>query len=165
MKIFDANIEAFLPQELQYLKLLADRTYSAANLEVDTGANYYRTIGAYAIISISIFVLMPAMLIFLRLTRKYRKYRTYNKQAGLASKSREFLNLITYQTVLSTGSELSLPLKYFTGKLSRSQQLTDRPLSLPGLTAECSTYMQQVAEVFNGKVIVCIDELDKITDV
>lgn len=152
--------------DLQLLYLVQDIQREPIRSRVrPTRVLEFETLSVAALIAIFILAGMFALRIFFRMTRKYALFRKYDKQAGLARTSREFLDLVKYQKVLSSGSELSLPLKYLTGKLTRSQQLTDRPLSLPGLTAECSKYLKQVAEVFNGKVVICIDELDKITDV
>jgi hypothetical protein len=75
------------------------------------------------------------------------------------------METIKYQSTLGSSKEVALTPKYFSGKLSISKQLADRPISLPGLTATCSEFLQAVAEVFCGKVVICIDELDKITEI
>lgn len=48
------------------------------------------------------------------------------------------------------------------GKRSSSDKA--RGLSLPELTASYIEYVKQIRRVFPGKIVVCIDELDKITD-
>jgi hypothetical protein len=92
-------------------------------------------------------------------------FRAHKIKIGLLYKCRAFMELIRYQSVLASSTEVGLASKLFSGKLTSSKQLEDRPLSLPGLTATCSAFLQDVAEVFSGKVVICIDELDKITDV
>jgi hypothetical protein len=56
-------------------------------------------------------------------------------------------------------------LQSFFRKAYVDKQLSDRPLSLPGLTATCTKLLQNIAEVYANKVVVCIDELDKITSI
>ena len=48
--------------------------------------------------------------------------------------------------------------------MKRSSQMKTRSLSLPGLTSQYITYVQQLLDVLPDKLIICIDELDKITD-
>ncbi len=100
-----------------------------------------------------------------RIFRRLRIFRRYRKHIGLLQKSQAFMELIRYQSVMASNTEIAFAPKLFSGKLGKSKQLEDRPLSLPGLTANCSEFLQYVAEVFSGRVVICIDELDKITDV
>jgi hypothetical protein len=101
----------------------------------------------------------------LKINKKARSLRRHKIQYGLLHRCRDFREFIRYQSILASGSELGLTAKFFSGKFSSSKQLQDRPLSLPGLTATCSEFLRDVAEVFSGNVVICIDELDKITGV
>jgi hypothetical protein len=103
--------------------------------------------------------------IFVRgLFKRYRKFAAHPKEVGLLVTCREMLELITYQATLSSGKDVGLNVKWLSGKLTSNKQLAERPLSLPGLTATCSKFLSDLAEVFGLKVVICIDELDKITD-
>jgi hypothetical protein len=99
-----------------------------------------------------------------RLYKKYRKFAAHPKEVGMLIECREMLELITYQATLSSGRDIGLKASWLSGKISSNKQLAERPLSLPGLTATCTKFLSDLAEVFGFKVVICIDELDKITD-
>jgi hypothetical protein len=48
--------------------------------------------------------------------------------------------------------------------LGRKRTLAVRDLTLPGLTARYLAFVESIRKVYNGKVIIAIDELDKIHD-
>ncbi len=73
------------------------------------------------------------------------------------------LEWLVYQVKLSNSTELSAPISKFTAKLSKQKSLETRPLSLPGITSDFNTYIQNVS-LYKKKIVVCIDELDKIGD-
>jgi len=121
-----------------------------------------------AIILLILLALMLAAALINKIRKKLQSLREHKIQYGLRDRCRTFMELIKYQSVLGSSKELNLTPQSFaflSGKFSSSKTLEDRPLSLPGLTANCSTFLRDVAEVFSGKVVICIDELDKITDV
>jgi hypothetical protein len=99
-----------------------------------------------------------------RLFMRYRIFMTRKAEVGLQSRCQDLLELIKYQSTLASNTELSVMGKVFSGKLTSGKQLADRPLSLPGLTTACNAFLKQIAQVFSNKVVICIDELDKITD-
>jgi len=104
----------------------------------------------------------------LRIFRKLRILKENKIEVGLLSKCRTFMELIRYQSIVASGAEYTVApkfLSFVSAKFGSMKQLKDRPLSLPGLTATCGEFLQDVAEVFSGKVVICIDELDKITNV
>src|SRR5262249_32873380 len=109
-------------------------------------------------------VIVAAILYMCRLILRYRVLYRHKSELGLQSRCQAFIEMVKYQSTIGTSSELSVAPKYFSGKITRSKQLADRPLSLPGLTATCSEFLQEVAEVFSGKVVICIDEVDKDTE-
>jgi hypothetical protein len=122
----------------------------------------------WAIGALLCLALLVGFMYGLRVFRKLRILRANKIRVGLLSKCRTFMELIRYQSVLATSAEYTVAPKFFSSvsaKFGSSKQLQDRPLSLPGLTATCSDFLQNVAEVFSGKVVICIDELDKITNV
>jgi hypothetical protein len=99
-----------------------------------------------------------------RLYIKYRRFVAHPEEVGLLIACREMLEVITYQATLSSTKDIALKFQWLTGKLTNNKQLAERPLSLPGLTATCTKFLADVAEVFALKVVICVDELDKITD-
>lgn len=122
----------------------------------------------WAIGALVCLVSLVGLIYGLKLFRKLRILREHKIKVGLLSKCRSFMEIIRYQSVLGSGAEYTFApkfLSFFSGKFSNNKQLQDRPLSLPGLTATCSEFLQNVAEVFSGKVVICVDELDKITNV
>ena len=145
---------------------LRDQLYRKRALLTPTVNNrqvFYSIAGAIG----GLLALTVVMLGFLarRLWRKYRIVTDHKLEVGLDAKCQEFLELIKFQSTLESSAELSFTQKFLAGKLTSSKQLAARPLSLPGLTANCSEFLQKVGEVFKGKVVICIDELDKITEV
>src|ERR1019366_10512801 len=79
--------------------------------------------------------------------------------------SGDLVEYLDYELTRSRESEISIPiLKDMSGKIKRSSELRMRSLSLPGLTSQYIAYVQQLLEVLPNKLLICIDELDKITD-
>lgn len=72
------------------------------------------------------------------------------------------LEWLGYQSKLTSSREASLPVSSFSAKFSKSRELQERPMSLPGLTADFNDFIVQVAAIYQHKVVICIDELDKI---
>jgi hypothetical protein len=69
---------------------------------------------------------------------------------------------LDYELTRTKQSELSIPLiKGIAGKIQSSQQLKRRSITLPSLTAQYISYTEQLLP---DKLIICIDELDKVTD-
>src|SRR5262249_27434658 len=123
-------------------------------------------IATLALTAILIFIAVLAGCLYTyKLILRYRLLLHHKAALGLYARCQEFIELVKYQSTIGTSSEVSVTPKYFSGKVTRSKQLADRPLSLPGLTDTCSEFLQEVAEVFSGKVVICIDELDKITEI
>lgn len=89
---------------------------------------------------------------------------------GLVERSEDEIQSLQFEITESQESTLNLsPLQRIGANLSRSQQRRSRDLTLPGLTARYVDYIRDVQRVFgkwsgSKKLIVCIDELDKITD-
>jgi hypothetical protein len=74
---------------------------------------------------------------------------------------------IRYSESLTRRSEASLSAASGVGgllKLGRERSLVERPLTLAGLVNELRDILELAAEIFNGHVVVGIDELDKIHD-
>ncbi|MCK4827158.1 hypothetical protein KA005_66115, partial [bacterium] len=113
------------------------------------------------------FVLMGLTGWFLILTGQscWRSLR-YRRELGLLSASERLAQQLEYETTRSRSAEIAAPfVDRITGKLKLTQEQKSRPLSLPGLTAAYLTYINRILEVFPEKIIICIDELDKVSDV
>lgn len=84
------------------------------------------------------------------------------KAYGLLQRSRDFLVLLSYSESKGRSGELSLPKGL---RLSATRTLTERTLTLPTLNNRFIEYVTEVSDLFNRKIIIAIDELDKIDDV
>lgn len=81
------------------------------------------------------------------------------KVFGLWLRSKDFLKLLTYSESREKGGTFSLS-KAMSVSLRRKQ--TERDLTLSALTNRFIEYIKEVSELFNQKMIICIDELDKM---
>ncbi|HYN21690.1 MAG TPA: hypothetical protein VE078_12070, partial [Thermoanaerobaculia bacterium] len=79
---------------------------------------------------------------------------------ALHGEAREFLELLNYSESLETKGSFS----WKALSLERSRSLAARDLTLPGLTARYVEFVQSVRRHYNGKLVIAIDELDKIHD-
>src|ERR1035437_1909048 len=96
---------------------------------------------------------------------RFNRFRRNPAALGLLIASSDLIEYLDYELTRSNESEISIPiLKEMSGKMKRSSQMKTRSLSLPGLTSQYITYVQQLLDVLPDKLIICIDELDKITD-
>jgi hypothetical protein len=84
----------------------------------------------------------------------------HDKLYGLTLAKLEWL---IYQVKLSSTSEVSVPISKFMTKFSRAKELQSRPMSLPGVTSDFNDFLLEAVPVYK-KIVICIDELDKIDD-
>jgi hypothetical protein len=96
----------------------------------------------------------PKMSALLRLLMNWR-------YAALYREASDFLELLQYSE--RRDSSGSLAWRGLSWKRSRS--LAARDLTLPGLTAYYTDFVQSARRFYNGKIVVAIDEVDKIHDV
>lgn len=80
---------------------------------------------------------------------------------ALLRESERFIDLLSYKE----DKQQSAGLQYSLFSMSRSVSKQARDLSLPGLTAHFADYTALLAKYYNGKVIIAIDELDKIHNI
>lgn len=97
-----------------------------------------------------------------RLRLKIRIVQKHPEEAGLRNLAIDLLEHLQYQTSLSKKSEANISLLKVATKFSSGKELSARPISLPGLTAELATFLQRISEVYCNSVVICLDELDKI---
>ncbi len=120
--------------------------------------------------SIALFISFIGFLIIFQLFyfKPIRKFLyvqgKYPKESGLYSLTLNKLEGLIYQIKVSSSQEIGATLAQFSPKFSKGKEMESRPLSLPGLTADFNDYIDCVAQINNDKVVICIDELDKITD-
>jgi len=105
------------------------------------------------------FIIMPSFLsIFgIRLNPTERGLLIYSERLALK---------LDYELTRSSerGFELS-PTSWLKGGSKLSSEERARGLSLPELTASYIEFVSNVLRVFPGKLLICIDELDKVTDI
>ena len=92
-----------------------------------------------------------------RIARRLRHAIKRPQEAGLrrlASECSEQLKYVTTRSMsVGAGTDIT--------SVRARKSMASRPLSLPGVAAEFRRFLSQIATVY-GKVVVCLDELDKI---
>jgi hypothetical protein len=133
-----------------------------------------RNLGFLQIISYAlgfIFIIFIISLL-LWLCKQVFRIRKFGKALELRSRSEQIIRNLEYHVTKSKESSFNGGwLKRLSFKFGLKEQHTDRALTLPGLTVQYREYLKDVQDVlseYNGtksrKLIICIDELDKITD-
>jgi hypothetical protein len=82
------------------------------------------------------------------------------KLVALYREAQQFLELLSYSESLETKGGLTVKAL----NVERSRSLSARDLTLPGLTARYIEFVQSARRYYNGKLIIAIDELDKVHD-
>ena len=80
---------------------------------------------------------------------------------ALLRESEAFLQLLSYKEE----SERSSALKFRGFTVGRRQRLLAREMSLSGLTSRFAAFIESVRQLYNGKVVIAIDELDKNSNI
>ena len=119
-----------------------------------------------------LFLMSPALLLliplyfalgyFSTLVRQASYARRFSEQAGLRHLAIEFSENLRYQTSTSKTTQATVSFWQLTGGVREKRTAIARPQSLPSLTAEFSQFLERVAEVYRNRVVICLDELDKI---
>ena len=108
-----------------------------------------------------------AMVLALLLARKRWNLNSRNPdEVGLLSYARRLASRLDYE--LTRTSEVGFeaaPVSWIKAATKRGFQETARPLSLPEITLKYIDFIDQVLKVFPDKVIITIDELDKVSDI
>ena len=137
----------------------------------DTGFYRLRELGMGPLIVVGVAVgggLVLVFFVFLGL--KFREALKHGDILGLLRRSEDIIRNLEYEVTQSRGGTLNLPLFQRLGaSFSVSEKQRGRALTLPGLTARYIEYIGDVQRVLGAKygspkLIICIDELDKITD-
>jgi len=111
----------------------------------------------YAFLIFAYFLIRPRLLL-------RKKIRRYSKEYGLYKIAQENLEYLKFQSTVSNSRETQANIWKFSSKLTKNKSLQTRPISLPGLTSDLSIFLDYVSDIFNNKVVICLDELDKIND-
>lgn len=99
-----------------------------------------------------------------RMIRQARLTRREPLKVGLRMNALEHLEHLRFQTSEATTKEAGLSLGSLASKMNTSRNLSARPLSVPGLTAQLRRFLERIGEAYPGRVVLCLDELDKIED-
>lgn len=114
-------------------------------------------------ISLSLLLFVEFFLLFVFKSKFFS--RRSRKKFGLYRKTQEILEILIYEKTISYQAEKKAGIfEQLTVFFKYGKMLKTRPFTLPGLTSEYKDYVSDVTDVFGGKVIICIDELDKIVD-
>ena len=95
-----------------------------------------------------------------RTLRKAYCAMRFPRETGLRALAVELAERLKFETTRSSTAEGGL--SYLRLRVARS--LKERPLSLPGITAQFARLLKHIAEVYGDRVVICLDELDKIQD-
>lgn len=157
VKVHEAELERESRQVSWYEDLYLDRSLDLPSL-------MFRYATRVPVLLVIYVVLVACSYASWKLLRKYRLQRKYPKELGLYYTAKQTLEHLRYQTKLTSSQDASFEFWKLGAKLFKSKELETRPVSVPGLTAECSDFMEKVADVFGGKCVICLDELDKISE-
>jgi hypothetical protein len=104
-------------------------------------------------------------LVTVKFYTEFLRVRNFQELFGLYLLTQDTLETLKYERTISYQAEAEAGItKYITSIFRMGKELKTRPFTLPGLTSEYNDYVSNVIDVFGGKAIICIDELDKIAD-
>ncbi len=133
----------------------------------DTDIKSYTGIDLITSSIMTIFYILALPFIFwgIRTSQEYNRARKYPKEVGLYITTQDILENLKYEKTTSYQAEAIVGvISQIAGVFKIGKELKTRPFTLPGLTSEYNDYISDVIKIFEGKAIICIDELDKITD-
>ncbi len=96
--------------------------------------------------------------------RKYKLLKAHSINHQLSQIAKQKIEYLQFQSKQSNKTEISAKIWKLSSKLAKDKTLENRPISLPGITADFIDFMNLVSEMFSNKAIICFDELDKISD-
>ena len=85
-------------------------------------------------------------------------------KVGLRDLATGYLEHLRFEITRSSQNQASVSFVQLGGILRSGRTATPRPLSLPTLTSELVDFLTRIAEVYGNRVVICLDELDKIED-
>jgi AAA+ ATPase superfamily predicted ATPase len=128
-------------------------------------SSFFSSSSLLARLFIGYIIAIPAGFLAMKFLREFRKMRRFPKMLGLHLATQDILETLKYERTISYHTEAEAGItKHITAFFKMGKELKTRPFTLPGLTSEYNDYVSNVIDVFGGKAIICIDELDKIAD-
>jgi streptogramin lyase len=119
-------------------------------------------------LSAFLYVAILGALFFVAITSTLRALQEIPASSRLIHEAEAVREAAQYSAKLSATGEAQyspkLPLIGFTLKRSRSRELTERPLTLSGMTNRLRALIADSALILPGPVLILIDELDKMSD-
>jgi hypothetical protein len=121
--------------------------------------------GPYVVFGIVLGIIAVSLMFVMRSAHGIFGRRLNPAERGLLIYSERLALNLDYELTRSSerGFELS-PVSWLKGSAKLSSQEKARGLSLPELTASYIEFVSNILRVFPGKLLICIDELDKVTD-
>jgi AAA+ ATPase superfamily predicted ATPase len=107
--------------------------------------------------------LLSSLFLSRRILKEITRARKFPKMVGLHILTKDILETLKYEKTISYEAKVGI-ISHISSFFKIGKELTTRPFTLPGLTSEYNDYISKVIDTFGGKAIICIDELDKITD-
>jgi len=126
------------------------------------GSNDINMSFVFLIVFIILGLLFVTRLVLRNLNRTAWQLIHYPNETAIYRLAQKKLEWLSFQSKVSSSNELNIPVASVSGKISKSKELQERPMSLPGLTADFNSFIDNIASIYNDKVVICIDELDKI---
>ena len=166
--LFDQNGNLILDLISERIVFLEEQIREMTTLTAEREQIYTSVFGNTLISILLTIVLYGFTYLFItggkQFLKKFKLARKYPKETGLFILAQEALEHLRYQKTINETQSIQASIFQLTARLLRGTNLSRRPISLPGLTAECANFLEKTADVFKGKVIICLDELDKIDD-
>ena len=165
------QIDQLLPQSLarnnEILRnLMSERSWVKKELEMLDSEPIIDTIGDTFLIFMLVLAAYIILTVLLRHLMSIRgrivRARRFSRETGLRQLALEISEHLKFQTTLSTSTEKAVSLAKLTATRTAGKSLMARPLSLPSLTDQCALFLKRIGEVYAGRVVICLDELDKI---
>lgn len=88
---------------------------------------------------------------------------SYRPKAKLRKKALDWHEHLRFQTSHSNATQVKVSVLKSIFGFSSAKNLAARELSLPLLTSEFSSFLQEIRQVY-GRAVICLDKLDKIED-
>ena len=169
-QFFEANVEKELV--VRYDNMFKEANEFLANFRNPTDT--YREVRGYVpylMLGLIVVLMIGALISLVLVTwRRAKEARRHKHALGLIRTTEGVIRMLDYHVTRSRSAQVQVPLlQRIMGSFSVSEQEQERSLTLPGLTAHYIKHIREVQDVLeqvynSRKLIICIDELDKIND-
>ena len=117
------------------------------------------------ILPLVLMFVLPSLSMWTRqfIRRKINILTSHRSEAKLKRRALDWSEHLRFQTSRSNTTQAKVSFLESLFGFSSTKNLITRDLSLPLLTSEFSSFLQEVCQVY-PRVVICLDELDKIED-